>query len=123
MRGIEADPKKVQHILNWPVPKSMGDVWSFLGLVRYLADHLLHLADFTSVLNPLTMKDAEKNFPPWESSHQAAFNGIKKLVTSLECLTTIDHNNPSENLIFLTCDASDCHSGAVLLWGKDLQSS
>ena len=95
----------------------------FLGLVRYLADHLPHLANLTFALNPLTMKDTEKNFPPLESSRQAAFDGIKELVTSSECLAMIDHDNPSENLIFLTCDASDRHSGAVLSWEKDLQSS
>ena len=119
-RGIEVDPKKVQRILDWPVPKNTGDVGSFLGLVRYLADHLPRLADFMSILNPLTMKDVEKNFPPWESSQQAAFDGIKELVTSSECLATIDHDNPGENLIFLTCDASDRCSGAILSWGKDL---
>ena len=31
--GIEADPKKVERILNWPVPKSSTDVRVFLGLV------------------------------------------------------------------------------------------
>jgi len=32
-RGIEPDPKKIDRIVNWPVPKSATDVHAFLGLV------------------------------------------------------------------------------------------
>ena len=58
-------------------------------------------------------------FPPWSSQHQAAFDRIKRLVTSPVYLTTIDHDNPGDNHIFLTTDASDLHTGAVLSWGPD----
>lgn len=68
-------------------------------------------------------KEAKKSFLSWTTEHQATFNGIKALVTSLECLTTIDYDNPGENLIFLTCDASDHRSGTVLSWEKDVKSS
>jgi len=43
--GIEADSKKADCILNWPIPKSSMETRSFLGLVRYLADFLPSLAD------------------------------------------------------------------------------
>ena len=33
--GIEADNKKANWIMDWPVPKSMTETQSFLGLVRY----------------------------------------------------------------------------------------
>ena len=33
--GIEADPKKIKEILNWPRPKTMTDVKSFLGFTNY----------------------------------------------------------------------------------------
>ena len=98
-------------------------VQSFLGLVQYLADHLPDLAKFTSVLNPLTTKAAEHCFPSWSASHQLAFDGIKRLVTSPVCLTTIDHDNPGDNHIFLTTDASDYRMGAVLSWGPDWKST
>jgi hypothetical protein len=41
----------------------------------------------------------------------------KALVASHDCLTVIDHGNPSDNKIFVTCDASDYCTGAVLSWG------
>jgi hypothetical protein len=34
-------------------------------------------------------------------------------------LTVIDHTTPGDNKIFVTCDASDLRTGAVLSWGRD----
>ncbi|KAJ2911334.1 hypothetical protein MD484_g9080, partial [Candolleomyces efflorescens] len=69
------------------------------------------------VLNPLTTKECDKVFPPWTEEHQTAFDAIKRLVTSPECLTVIDHTNPGMNKVFVTTDASDTRMGAVLSYG------
>ena len=50
--------------------------------------------------------------------HACAFQTLKDLVISPHCLTTIDHNNPGNNKIFLTCDASDYRTGAILSWDE-----
>lgn len=121
--GIEADNSKVKRILDWPKPRTANDVQSFLGLIWYLAVFLLGLATFTRVLTLLTKKDAEKAFPAWMAEHQGAFDSIKELVTGRECLTTIDHDNLSDKKIFVTCDASDWRTGAVLSWGVDWQTA
>ncbi|KAG1787403.1 uncharacterized protein HD556DRAFT_1194340, partial [Suillus plorans] len=71
------------------------------------------LADHARILTPLTMKAADLVFPLWTEKHTTAFQAIKDLVTSAKCLTTIDHDNPGNNKIFLTCDASDYRTGAV----------
>jgi hypothetical protein len=81
---------------------SATDVRSFLGLVRYLATFLPKLADHTTILMPLTTKEAKKSFPPWTDAHQAAFQGIKDLVVSRECLTVIDHDNLGDNNIYMS---------------------
>ena len=59
----------------------------------------------------------QKDFPIWTAAHQSAFESVKALVVSSECLTVIDHNNPSDNKIFVTCDASDWQTGTVLSFG------
>jgi hypothetical protein len=33
--GISVDPSKVEDVLSWNAPKSVGDNQSFLGLVGY----------------------------------------------------------------------------------------
>ena len=57
-RGIKPNSSKVERILNWPVPTSTTEVRSFLGLVRYIAVFLPHLADHTVILTPLTTKES-----------------------------------------------------------------
>ena len=33
--GVSTDPKKVEAVLNWPVPETVYDVRAFLGFVGY----------------------------------------------------------------------------------------
>ena len=74
--------------------------------------------DHTSVLTPLTHKGTDTLFPAWLPHHQLAFEVIKALVVSCDCLVNIDHDNMGENQIFVTCDASDHCTGAVLSFRK-----
>ena len=119
-RGIEpdeGDKGKADHIKAWPTPSSSSDVRSFLGLVRYLAVFLPKLAKHTVILDELTHKECDKEFPGWNDRHQLTFDSIKKLVTSSACLTTIDPRLIPNHKIFVTTDASDTGSGAILSFG------
>lgn len=122
-RGIEPDASKIERIANWKSPRSSKEVRAFLGLVRYIAVFLPKLADFTHILTPLTTKTCDKLFPAWTDEHESAFLGIKSLVLSTDCLTIIDHENPGLNRIFVTCDASDWHTGAVLSFGETWETA
>ena len=120
--GIEASSAKIDKILQWPKPKNSTDVRAFLGLVRYISDFLPKLADHTVILTPLTTKEARKDFPTWTAEHEDAFTAIKSLVVSTDCLTVIDHDNPRNNNIYVTCDASDWRTGATLSYGPTWES-
>jgi hypothetical protein len=115
--GIEACEGKAEKIQCWPVPKSATQVRGFLGIVRYLSSFLPKLAEQTRILDELTTRDADKKFPEWTQQHQDAFDAIKTIVASRDCLTTIDHKALDENNIYVTSDASDKCSGAVLSFG------
>ena len=121
--GIEADRSEVEWILNWPTPKMAKDVCQFLSLVRYISTFLPALAEHTIVLTPLTCKECNRLFPPWMSEHHHAFKSIKALVVSCDCLTTIDHQNPGNNQIFITCDTSQKGTGAVLSFRPTWESA
>jgi len=122
-RGIEADSKKVDAILDWPCPRTATQVRSFIGLVRYIAAFLPKLSDHTAVLGDLITKSADKCFPSWTAEHEKAFANIKKLVVSRECLTTIDFSLMPENKIYVTTDASDKGTGALLSFGKTWETA
>jgi hypothetical protein len=66
-----------------------------------------------SVLTPLTMKECDKVFPPWTTKH---------LVLSADCLTIIDYEDKVSN-IYVTTDASDRRTGAVLSFGKTWETA
>ena len=122
-RGIEADGSKVDKILDWPIPKSANDVRAFLGLVRYLNAFLPRLAAQSLLLSRLTTKECDKKFPEWTQQFQDAFEKIKGIVVSRECLTVIDHKKLDSNKIFLTTDASDRATGAVLSFGPTWETA
>jgi RNase H-like domain found in reverse transcriptase/Reverse transcriptase (RNA-dependent DNA polymerase)/Integrase zinc binding domain/Chromo (CHRromatin Organisation MOdifier) domain/Aspartyl protease len=121
--GIEADNSKVSRILEWPAPTSATEVRQFLGLVRYLGAFLPKIANHTAILNKLTGKEAEQSFPIWSQAHQHAFESIKNIVCSRECLTVIDHSKLDKNKIFVTTDASDKITGAVLSFGETWETA
>lgn len=90
--------------------------------MRYLAPFLPRLADLTRVLTPLTSLP-DKAWPSWNDELDAAFHSIKALVLSADCLTVIDHVNPGDNKIFVTTDASDWRTGAVLSFGATWETA
>ena len=95
----------------------------FLGLVHYIAAFLPSIADHTGILSQLTTKDSEKNFPLWMPKYQAAFDVVKQIVTSHDCLTTIDFSKMPDHKIFITTDASDKCSGAVLSFSPSWETA
>lgn len=49
--GIAVDPKKIKEIMEYPVPKNVRDIHSFLGLVGYYRHFI---KGFSKVAYPLT---------------------------------------------------------------------
>jgi hypothetical protein len=84
---------------------------------------ILKLVVHTAVLNLLMSKKTQKGFPLWSEAHELAFESVKKLVLSRECLIVIDHENPGNKKIFLTCDASEYDTGAVLSLGESWENA
>ncbi|KAG5735085.1 hypothetical protein E4T56_gene20481 [Termitomyces sp. T112] len=110
-------PTKVDAILNWPSPRNVKEVQSFLGFANFYCHFIDNYSGITKPLNQLTWKDTPWD---WDSKCQSVFLLLKKAFTSTLVLC---HFDPSL-LIVLECDASNYTIARILsqsdLGGKDL---
>jgi RNase H-like domain found in reverse transcriptase/Reverse transcriptase (RNA-dependent DNA polymerase) len=105
--GIATDPKKVEVVKNWPQPKNLKELQSFLGLCNYYRWFIMDYSRIAAPLTDLTHKDVTYHWPP---AAEEAFNEIKKRMTSTPVLCIPDPDKP----FTVTTDASDFAMGAVL---------
>jgi hypothetical protein len=67
--GISVYPSKVQDVLSWKAPTSVGDIWSFLGLARY---YQRFIKGFSKISKPMTeLLEKDKNFE-WTPACEAS---------------------------------------------------
>jgi len=98
--GLTMSDDKIKIIQDWPEPKKVKDIQSFLGFANFYCQFIFNYSDIVIPLTHLIWKDI-----PWkfDSSCQDAFNSLKKAFTSAPILT---HWIPDAQLIVET-DASD----------------
>jgi hypothetical protein len=106
-RGIEASPDKVKTVQNFPIPRSVKDVRSFLGLASFYGRLVPHFADIAKPLTQLPKKD---KIWDWNQECQGSFNRLKNKLSSTHVLAFPDFKVP----FILTTDASTVRLGAVL---------
>ena len=114
--GISMETDKVQAILDWPTPRTVTDVRSFLGLANYYRRFVQRYAQVAAPLTDLTKKDHPFK---WDELQESAFNRLKAALTTAPVLKIHDPMLP--NVVYT--DASDDAFGAVLMqdFGSGLQ--
>ena len=105
--GIGMDPAKLSTILEWPVPKSIKDVQSFLGFANFYRKFILHYSSLTTPLTTLTRKAVKFT---WSAEAEAAFRQLQSSFTSAPIL---QHFQP-ELPLTIEADASDFALGCIL---------
>jgi hypothetical protein len=68
--GISVDPSKVQDVLSWNAPTSVGDIQSFHGLVGYYQRFIKGISKISQPMTVLLKKD--KKFE-WMPAYEASF--------------------------------------------------
>lgn len=114
--GVKPDPKKVEAVENFPVPKNTKEVKSFLGLTGYYRRFIPSYAKISKPLTNLLKKDQLFNF---NQECNEAFNILKNYLITEPILQYPRFDEP----FILTTDASLYAIGAVLSQGpigKDL---
>ena len=101
-KGVKPDPVRALALLDFPVPKGITGVRSFLGLANQLSGFVPDFAHMTVNLCALT---AKKNAFLWLQVHQEDFEKVKKLLTSDMVVTHFDPNLP----VTVLTDASRLH--------------
>ena len=57
--SVKPDPKKVEAMCNWPAPKDITQLQSFLGAVNYLVKFIPHLSALQAPLQDLLNSESE----------------------------------------------------------------
>lgn len=105
--GLHTSDSKIMAIKNAPIPKSVTQLKSILGLINYYGKFIKNLSTVLHPLYKLLKVNVKWN---WSIECDSAFNKIKKLLMSSKVLV---HYN-AEREIRLTTDASDYGIGAVI---------
>jgi hypothetical protein len=110
--GVKPNPELIKAIQNFPQPKTLKQMQSFLGLANY---YRKFVKDFSKIATPLTkaLQNASNSRPIiWNSQMHSAFDALKDALTTTPCLQIPDPNGDFE----VTTDASENAEaiGAVL---------
>jgi hypothetical protein len=110
--GISPDPTKLECIKNYPKPKNVKDIKSFLGLLNYYRRFVDNFAKIAKPLTYLLKKDIIFN---WNNKCDNAFDELKNNLMNPRLLTYPDWDKGKFNLM---TDASQFAIGAVLCQGE-----
>jgi hypothetical protein len=89
--GIRPHPDKVKTVLDWPVPKNLLEVQSFLGLANYFRRFCNRYGEKARPLTRLTRKDVP--FVMGEAE-VGAFNALKRTLATAPVCIAPDFSRP-----------------------------
>ena len=106
-QGIATDPDKIQLVTEWPTPRNLKEVRSFVGLCSYYRRYVKDFARVAAPLHALTRKGVRLE---WTNGCAGAFEKLKVCLTTAPVLAL----PTDDDQYLLDTDASDVGLGAVL---------
>ena len=112
-KGVKPDPDKMKAIRDFPKPKTITDLRSFLGLANQLGQFVPDLAHASRDIRSLLKKDVSWI---WLPEHEESFKLTKEVLLKNTILEHYDKNRPVE----LMTDASRLYGlGYALIQRND----
>ena len=90
------DPEKIVAIMNWPTPRNVTDVRSFMGLAGY---YMRFIEGFSKVAHAITSLQNKGSKFKWTSKCEESFQRLKNLLTSALVLKVAD---PEKDFVVCT---------------------
>lgn len=106
--GLSPDPKNLQKIRSWPIPKKVKETRGFLGLVSFYRHFIRGFSKIAAPLSDLTKKEIKFL---WDDQCQEAFTTLVDSLTSDLVVASPDFDKE----FILRTDASLLAIGSVLL--------
>jgi len=104
---ISMDPVKVKGIADWPAPRTLKQLRSFIGFCNFYHKFICRFSDKCKPLNELLKKNTSWD---WTPERHSAFEDLKLEFQKEPVLRIPDQNKPFR----IEADASKWASGAVL---------
>jgi hypothetical protein len=105
---LAMDPAKLKGILDWPAPKTVKEVQSFIGFGNFYRCFVKGFSHLAHPLHNLLKKD--KKFV-WSEECQESFDQLKKQFTEEPVLMMPDHLKPFQ----IQVDSSLFATGGILI--------
>ena len=105
--GIEVQHEKTEIVNNWPVPTSLTELRSFLGVASY---YRCFICGISIVAAPLYLLMRTGQHFQWDNEQQEAFDELKTRLTTAPVLAS----PRSTGTYYLDTDASEYGLGVVL---------
>ena len=105
--GVSTDPEKISAVKDWPTPKNVTDVLSFLATCSY---YRKYIKSFGEIARPLYLLTEHNRVFEWSERAEVAFQILKEKLISSPILA---YPNEKDKFI-LDCDASGTGLGSVL---------
>ena len=96
--GIEIDPKEIEAVKNWTLPRTVMDVRSFLGFTNHYCRFIQSYAKVARPLNALILGknlNHKKSLVKWNSACQQVFDQLKDLCTKTPILAYTEKAFPT----------------------------
>ncbi|GBG91638.1 hypothetical protein CBR_g52672 [Chara braunii] len=110
--GIKPEDNKIAAIRDWPTPRTLTKLRSFLGLANYYRKFVRNFSTIAAPLRRLLKKEA---FWQWDKDCTSALKGLKRALIEYPVLKVADPSLP----FVVTTDASQYGIGVVLQQDND----